>query len=132
LRFRELIKTIKMSEPIKYIYFENKTNLPVQIESWVDGSNTMKTIRVGPGEKWMVHSSVGEWHIDSMFYEDPDREAWTKAGLEKHTIVGKFRSQPCASGNYSWMEYDEPFDCNYTEIANESVNGLIQFIKSTP
>lgn len=119
-------------EPIKYMYFENKTKLPLQISSWVDGSNTMKTIRVGPGEKWMIHSSVGEWHMDSMFYSGPDCDLWTKAGLGKHTIIGKFRSQPCASGNYSWMEYDEPFHCTYSEIADEQVKGLILFTKSSP
>jgi len=119
-------------EPIKHIYFENKTNLPVQISAWTDGSNTMNTIRVGPGEKWMVHSSVGEWHIDSMFYSDADSDLWVKAGLTKYSIIGKFRSEPCASGNYSWMEYHEPFHCTYTEITDEPVKGLILFTKSTP
>lgn len=115
-------------EPNKYIYFKNNTDLPVQVGSWVDGSNTMQFVYVGAGENWMIHSSVGEWHIDSMV---EDRSAWTKAGLEKHLIVGKFRSDPCMSGNYSWMEYYEPFDCIYSETTSENVKGLITFTRSS-
>jgi hypothetical protein len=114
-------------EPIKYIYFKNATDLPVQIGSWVDRSNTMKFIRIGPGEKWMVHSSVGEWHMDSMFEHGTDRDAWTKAGLADHHIIGKFRSRPCISGEYASMEYWKPFDCIYSET-NEEIKGLITFI----
>lgn len=121
-----------MSQSIKYINFKNKTDLPVQICSWIDGSNTMKTIRVGPGEILTIHSSVGEWHMDSMFDSGPNRDAWTKAGLKKHLIIGKFRSQPCALGNYSWMEYNEPFECIYKSEADDCEMGLITFTKSSP
>uniref|UniRef100_A0A6C0B7C1 Uncharacterized protein n=1 Tax=viral metagenome TaxID=1070528 RepID=A0A6C0B7C1_9ZZZZ len=121
-----------MAEPIKFIYFKNCTDLPLQIGAWTDGSNIMKTVRIGPGEKWMLHSSVGEWHMNSMFYAGPDRDLWTKAGLEKHNIIGKFRSCPCASGNYSWMEYYEPFECNYSELDDEYIKGFIQLVKLSP
>jgi len=116
-------------EPIKYIYFQNDTDLPLQISRWTTGSNMLKTTRIGPKEKQLLHSSVGEWHMDSMFSEGDDRNAWTNAGLSKHHIIGKFRSNPCASGDYSWMEYYEPFDCVYTESNNE-VKGLITIIKN--
>jgi hypothetical protein len=115
-------------EPIKYIYFENKTDLPVQIGSWVDGSNTMKMVRIGPGEKWMLHSSVGEWHMDSMFEDSTDRDLWAVAGLKHHHIIGKFRSEPCASGDYSWLEYRGPFECTYNKLC-EDVRGLITLTK---
>ena len=116
------------SEPIKYIYFKNDTNFPLQIGSWVDRSNTMKFIRIGPGEKWMVHSSVGEWHMDSMFDDIVDRDAWVKAGLSNHHIIGKFWSRPCISGEYASMEYWKPFDCVYSET-DDAVKGLITFIQ---
>jgi hypothetical protein len=116
-------------EVVKYINFENKTDLPLQICSWVDGSNALKTTRIGPGEKWMLHSSVGEWHMDSMFYSGPDRDCWVKAGLQKYSDIGKFRSRPCIRGEYSWMEYDEPFHCEYSENENDNVKGNILFTR---
>jgi hypothetical protein len=115
-------------EPTKHIYFNNTTDLPLQICRWITGSNTLKSTRIGPHEKHLLHSSVGEWHIDSMFSEDADCEIWKNAGLEKYGIIGKFRSDPCIQGNYSWMEYYEPFHCIYSETESE-VKGLITFIK---
>ena len=52
--------------------------------------------------------------FDDVFYDD--RKIWKDNGLEKHLIIGKFRSSPCASGNYSWLDYDEPFQCIYTKL----------------
>ena len=106
-------------EIIKYIYFENKTDLPLQISCWVDGSNKLEMMRLGPKESTILHSSVGEWHIDSMFTCPKDRKLWTDKGLKNHLIIGKIRSQPCIQGNYAWMEYDQPFGCIYTKNDNE-------------
>jgi hypothetical protein len=105
-------------QTIKYIYFHNNTDLPLMISSWVDGSNTLKYAKINSGQKVIVHSSVGEWHLDSMFDDVfyDDRKIWKDNGLEKHLIIGKFRSSPCASGNYSWLDYDEPFQCIYTKL----------------
>ena len=116
-------------EPTKYIYFHNDTDLPVQISAWVSGSNTLQVARIGPNEKNILHSSVGEWHLDSMFENKEDRNIWINAGLETHLIIGKFRSDPCAMREYSWMEYNEPFKCIYSET-NEQIKGLITFIKT--
>jgi hypothetical protein len=101
----------------KYINFHNNTDLSVDIESWVDGSNQMKRINVKPGEKLVIHSSVGEWHLTNV-----DRE------ILPYYYIGKFWSVSCASGNYSWMDYYD-FDCVYSKAANET-NGLITFSKS--
>jgi len=105
-------------QTIKYIYFHNNTDLPLMISSWVDGSNTLKSAKINSGQKVIVHSSVGEWHLDSMFDDVfyDDRKIWKDNGLEKHLIIGKFRSSPCASGNYSWLDYDEPFQYIYTKL----------------
>jgi hypothetical protein len=115
-------------EPINYIYFHNTTYLPIQVSRWIKGSNTLKTTRIGPNEKQLLHSSVGEWHMDSMFSDDADCEIWKNAGLEKHHIIGKFRSRPCIQGEYSWMEYYEPFHCIYSKI-EDGETGLITLIK---
>lgn len=114
-------------EIIKYVYFENKTDLPLQISSWIDGSHEMETIRIGPKESTIVHSSVGEWHMDSMFNNEKDRKRWIDKGLEDHLIIGKFHSQPCILGNYAWMEYDEPFYCVFTQNEGEP-KGRITFM----
>jgi len=66
-------------EPIKYIYFHNTTDLPLQICRWITGANTLKSTRIGPNEKRLLHSSVGEWHMNSMFNADVDCEIWKNA-----------------------------------------------------
>jgi hypothetical protein len=114
----------------KYIHFHNNSNLPVMIDSWVDGSNSLQNLRVGPREKLIIHSSVGEWHINAMFYDSEDRKIWDEnSKLKKVLTIGKFRSEPCARGNYSWLDYDNLFDCVYKKLDDEveNVKGLITF-----
>jgi hypothetical protein len=113
---------------IKQIHFHNTTELPVMIDSWVDGSNKFYSQRIGAGEKVLIHSSIGEWHIHSMFTDTEDRKLWVENGLGKYLLIGKFRSKPCASGNYAWMEWDDYFECIYSENESEDVKGLITFI----
>jgi len=117
-------------EPTKYINFHNDTDLPVLIDAWVDGSNTLKTIRIGPNETRVIHSSVGEWHMHAMFDDANDDELWKDRGLGKYyPIIGKFRSDPCFSGNYSWMEYRH-FICEYSDysvVSDPRVKGQIKF-----
>jgi hypothetical protein len=109
-----------------YIKFYNNTDLPVLVTAWIS-HKTLQT-RVGPQEVFILYSTVGEWHLDSMFTNKEDRKLWIKAGLEKHHSIGKFRSDPCASGDYSWMDYDEPFDCIYSETSEE-IKGLITLVQ---
>jgi hypothetical protein len=122
--YQETYKQLFSESPM-YIRFHNDTDLPIQINAWIKGSNTLHECRVGPKTDVLLHSSVGEWHMDSMFYSDEDRKPWIDAGLEKYRIIGKFRSSPCAQGDYSWMEYDEPFHCVYSYDKNQTVAGLI-------
>lgn len=130
---QELFKTTK------YIHFHNDTDLPIVVEGWVStsyGLSTLKGLTVQSGEKLVVHSSVGEWHLNSMFTDSEDREMWKKKELGdyKYLNIGKFRSDPCASGNYSWMEYDDsPFECVYSKLEEpiENVDGLVIFRQKT-
>ena len=113
----------------KYINFHNATEFPVNISAWVTGSNTLHSNIVNPGEKGILHSSVGEWHMDSMFCSDMEEsKIWKERGLQKHLIIGKFRSEPCISGEYSFMEYDEPFSCVYTATPGRKIAGTITFM----
>jgi hypothetical protein len=62
-----------------------------------------------------------------MFHDKNDRALWIKQGLgdKSYYTIGKFRSEPCASGKYVWLDYQEYqiFECFYTEINEESVKG---------
>jgi hypothetical protein len=99
----------------KYVNFKNDTDLPIMIDSWVDGSNSLKCIKILPRETRLIHSSVGEWHVNSMFPESEDWTSWMNLGLKWYVNLGKFRSDPCATGNYAWMEWEHIFDCVYSE-----------------
>ena len=117
-----------MFQEVKYINLHNDTDFPFMIDSWVDGSNKLQCLEVKPREKLVIHSSVGEWHMNSMFFNSETRKIWIDNGLDYMILVGKFRSTPCASGNYVWMEYDRtPFNCEYTEIENpeNNIKGLM-------
>jgi len=101
------------------------------IDAWKNHGwmgNFLKSTRVGPRETLLLYSSVGEWHINSMFERSQDNILWKNAGLEKYVSIGKFRSNPCASGNYSWLEYDDDkFAIEYNCKEEESVRGHITF-----
>lgn len=114
----------------KFINFHNDTDLPIMVDSWVDGSNKLQCLRVGPREKLIVHSSVGEWHLNVMFPNRDDKKLWTDNPKFKNVLlVGKFRSNPCASGNYSWLEYDDLYECVYSKLEPtiENVKDLMTF-----
>ena len=113
----------------KEIHFHNTTELPVMIDSWIDGSNTLYSRKIDAGVKAIIHSSVGEWHIHSMMDDEEDRKKWVEKGLDRYLLIGKFWSQPCAGGNYSWMEWEDRFDCVYSEHdLGGDVKGLIRFV----
>jgi hypothetical protein len=116
----------------KYINFHNNSELPIMVDSWVN--NSLRCLRVGPGEKVVIHSSVGEWHVNSML-TDEDYKLWRDGGLNRYITLGKFRSDPCASGNYSWMEWEHIFDCVYNKCdpvldsrSQEPIAGLVTFV----
>lgn len=115
----------KVTEHIKFL---NNTDLPINVGGFQNG--TFEEVRVGPGEETVLYSTVGEWHLDSMFYNDEDSKIWKDRGLKKYSNVGKFRSDPCALGNYSWMEFDDGvFSCAYTELlsSEDGIKGHITF-----
>ena len=80
---------------VKFIHFHNNTDLPIMIDSWVDNSYAMNSLRVNPREKIIIHSCVGEWHLHSMFESLEDRNIWKEKGLDNYLTIGKFWSIPC-------------------------------------
>lgn len=120
---------MNFKETIKYINFYNDSELPLNIDSWIDGSNVLKTITVEPGQKLIIHSSEGEWYLHSMLQSEKKREIWRQKGLDKVFIIGKFRSQPCYLGKYAWLDYS-CFECVYSELLDDNENkitGLMTF-----
>lgn len=120
-----------INKTIKYINFHNNSKLPIIIDSWVDGSNILHSIDINPGQELIIHSSVGEWYLHAML-DSEKRKIWNNKGLNSVVNIGKFRSQPCASGDYSWLDYDNIFDCVYSELSENlnpenKIRGLITF-----
>lgn len=96
------------------INFHNKTNLPIMVEGWVRIShylNSLEGIIIYPNTECMVTSITGEWYMNTMFMEIELSNMWNSAGFFDYTI-GKFKSEPCINGNYSWM-YNNHFDAIY-------------------
>lgn len=117
--------------PIKYIYFQNNTDLPIEVSSWIDGSNILDCFTVNPYQKLKIHSSVGEWHLN-IPHGDSEFKVWKdkNLGIDRvNPYLGKFRSEACASGNYSWLNAMDVFDCIYSidKSNDDNINGLIIF-----
>lgn len=106
-------KEVKEEMKGKDVYFHNCTDLPIMINSFVDGSSQLFCRKVEPKEKVLVHSSVGKWYLDSMFPLLSDIKKWREKGLEKCVLVGEFQTQACFSGERVWMEQDA-FRCIYS------------------
>jgi hypothetical protein len=100
---------------IKSIQFYNSTIYPILVDGW--GRHSLDTIIVHPNEECKIFSETGEWFIHKMFCSDNKeaQEFWQKMGLGSFgPCLGKFRSEPCASGDYSWMDY-HIFDAIYDD-----------------
>ena len=102
-------------KPNKYIHFHNNTSKRIILESWIevlDGLSSFTSKSVNPGMKLVLYSSVGEWTISD----------------DTFCYIGKFRSEPGASGNYSWLSEND-YECIYSETNENDIIGLITFSK---
>ena len=97
------------------VYFHNCTDLPIMINSFVDGSSRLFCKKVEPKEKVLVNSSVGKWYLDSMFPLLSDIKKWREKGLEKCVLVGEFQTCASSYGEQVFMEHDDPFRCIYSQ-----------------
>jgi hypothetical protein len=102
-----------VSKTTKFINFHNNTSEIIILETWIkvsSGLSSFKSKTISPGEKLGIYSSVGEWYIYNNTYRS----------------IGKIRSDPCASGNYSWLANDD-YTCVYTKTSGNE-NGIIGLI----
>ena len=125
---------------IGHIILNNKTDLPFEVSTWkkvMDGLSEFEPEIIGSKqERLLDNSSTGEWHLTLPFGDY--FEKWTEKGLESGYMkpnevyyqIGKFRSQPCASGNYSWITGTDIFLCERT-IDPETGIGMITISYNT-
>lgn len=118
-----------MENYVKFIHFHNDTEFPIVVDSWIDTSSLVYSRKIRPGEKAILHSSIGEWQIHSMM-EAKDRGIWIRRGLEDCLNLGKFWSMASASGEYCSMEHDDLFDCIYSEYdTGGDAKGMIRLVQ---
>ena len=94
------------------INFYNDTDSDVWVETWITEKSTLQKFQIKSKEQKIIISCVGEWHL---------------MACNGYNYIGKFRSDPCASGNYSWME-KIGYNCEYT-TSSENDLGLITLSK---
>lgn len=114
-----------------YILFHNNTKFPVNVNSWVEDSRRLNSLKVNPGEKRVILSCIGEWYMDTMFEDISDRKIWRENGFGHYFTIGKFRSTPNIHGIYSWMEYDGDFSCLFVPSQNteNKIQGKMIFLE---
>jgi hypothetical protein len=108
-----------------FIIFWNKTDLPLMVDTWLEGVNQLTCLKIHPYERCVLHSRTGEWYLNTILNTE-DKQLWIDKGLAEYTTLGKFRLTPCAQGDYAWMESDI-FRCTYTannEISFSIVGGI--------
>lgn len=99
------------------VTFVNESDLPVMVEGWKEimvGLNQIHTVLVLPGEESTVSCITGEWFVTTFFNESRYHNQWAIKKLQNLREIGKFRINPCAYGDYSWMDTDK-FDITREE-----------------
>ena len=92
------------------VLFFNNTDLPVMVDSWQLDDPLLHCQKINPQERVNLNSSVGEWHLNTMFPEAADKQRWLDRGYT-FNLIGKFRNFPCAQGEYAWLT-EWGFNCD--------------------
>jgi len=80
------------------VWFSNQTDANLVLSGWLpvtETLNKLEDMEILPGEQKRLRSLTGEWYV-------------SKAPGGR---IGKFRSVPCAQGEYSWMD-DSSYTCS--------------------
>jgi len=93
---------------MSFILFNNDTDLPIVVDTWINTS--LESFLIEPRENIKLESSTGEWYIHSML---DDRSEWIKNNLQNYLNIGKFWVQPSAMGERSSMDYPNKFVCGH-------------------
>jgi len=110
----------------KSIQFYNNTDFPIMVDSWIN--NSLYCLKIESQEKCIIYSDDSEWFLNSMFDLYDDRQLWRNNNLKKYVNIGKFRSVPDISNIYSWINYENKFECLYSEKQiNNNMEKIITF-----
>jgi len=98
--------------------FKNDTDYAIVVSSFIDkisGLSEYIDKVIPPHTEEIVTSSVGEWILGSLFYNNEYIENWKAAGLPFASRLAKFRSEPCYRGDYTWNFIIDKFDLKYQD-----------------
>jgi hypothetical protein len=111
---QQVLSMCQEEQAMYFPTFINNSGLPINLETWQPdgpGLETTKTVLVKSGEKTVLPSTTGEWYLQTLLTE-PFADEWKAVKINPGNQIGKFRSKPGASGDYSWMD-DERFQIIY-------------------
>jgi hypothetical protein len=115
------------SNRIKYIVFENASDLPVNISSYKINHLEKQNEPVSPREKKYIYSETGVWYVNT-FVEG--RHLWIERGLDHVYSMGEFHSyKDIIYGTYSYPIHPELYKFKYSELdkSEEGAIGMITF-----
>jgi hypothetical protein len=108
----------------------NNSHLPFIIETWMSilndelcGISVLESIIINKYEEITLYSLTGDWYISSLFTDETIKQIWQTNNLPL-TTIGKFRSLPCISGNYSWINFDY-INVNFNSIEQKMYISVI-------
>ena len=88
------------------MYFQNKTDLPIVVETWIkvkDGLSRLIDICVLPHEIKGINSLTGECNIHRMFCEKENNDLWSEYIINK-TIPIYLGNQKAYNNEYIWID----------------------------
>ena len=93
------------------ISFENKTTLPIVVETWVkitDGLSKLIDTCILPNELKEIESLTGEWKIHRIFSENEQNKLWNDyiSVINKNIplYLGKFRNHKAYNDEHIWID----------------------------
>ena len=95
---------------IQTAIFINETDLPIEVSGLIQvmvGLNKLDSKVVMSNEECTIRSLTGEWYLSTHFNDPKYRVMWARKKIESMNSIGKFRIEPCISGEYSWMDNDK-------------------------
>jgi len=111
-------------EAISHIILNNKTDLPFNVLTFkkiLDGMSSLESEIIGPNKEKLLNNSItGEWYLE--IPSDDNFTKWIEKGLKRgyeepndvYIHIGKFRSEPCITGEYCWITGTNIFLCEHT------------------
>ena len=96
--------------------FKNNSELlPIIVSSWqkvMNGLERYNDLTVLPMTEVEVSSSVGEWILGSLFFNEKQQEIWKKQKLPIEQRLAKFSSKCYYTKEHTWI-FDDRFELKF-------------------